>query len=54
MSAEAGCEFAETYSLEFFAVFALGALGRLELASEISKPRGNAFVSCRGVFSRAD
>ena len=31
MSAEAGCEFAETYSLEFFAVFALGALGRLEL-----------------------
>ena len=30
-SAEAGCEFAETYSLEFFAVFALGALGRLEL-----------------------
>ena len=31
ISAEAGLEFAETYSLEFFAVFALGALGRLEL-----------------------
>ena len=31
-TAEAGCEFAATYSLEFFAVFSLGALGRLELA----------------------
>ena len=31
-SAEAGCEFAATYSLEFFGVFSLGALGRLELA----------------------
>lgn len=31
ISAERGLEFAETYSLEFFAVFALGALGRLEL-----------------------
>ena len=31
ISAEGGLEFAETYSLEFFAVFALGALGRLEL-----------------------
>ena len=31
-TAEAGCEFAATYSLEFFAVFAVGAIGRLELA----------------------
>jgi DNA-binding CsgD family transcriptional regulator len=31
ISAEAGLEFAETYSLEFFAVFALGTLGRVEL-----------------------
>ena len=32
MTAEGGVEFGETYSLEFFTVFALGALGRLELA----------------------
>ena len=31
-SAEEGCEFGATYSLEFFTIFSLGALGRLELA----------------------
>ena len=40
ISAEAGLEFAETYSLEFFAVFALGALGRARAGHGKSRGRG--------------